>query len=1260
MPLGLRYPGSSLSNGMADPLVPITRSFTSGPVSGDASLAVTNEEARCYAAPSRYSAVRKVVFAVAFYHRQDVGALGVPVRLRIAVSSSSTTVGLLDTITLAPSSIVISRGGGSVWQQEIPTAAGAFYSKVGFSVLPLQAASDSQTGAQIVFLEFDRFEAASAAFFDDWDEAATRGEDAYVAYHAAVERQTGSWTTGGVGDIDRHPEIMSMGMTVVQAPALPNNSCGMFQATWGMDQDFGITNAAFGGRHMPIKYNAIDWDNISAVHLIHRQSSSNAVLTQGNFSQLVHTIQDQVMGAVSVPNTEEQFDLEGTGNTTWLARSKDLKADLIDGGFHTVLYRAETVGNQDIPWGWWEFIQKDFTRTVSVFMCGMSLPISPTEMEPAQPPPDSFAWDEVLFDPLWFDNLPDDLVLKSNVWLALNHRVAVNDTRHELTTNSQLDVDMTADAFTVEISPEKSSTPDATIGFKLADAPITANNPLLFAGRRKIKLEYGGTSWLGGSDDLPGNGGLAYSLSIPNSEFIELGPIFALGEFNPEGCASTAAGLGDPGLLVITNGSVPPKHFNPADGSIEDNGVPVPFPDETPSSLVEDTAASPAGGLQAAIYTYRYTFRNCCTNKESDPNPDDIVVDTSGASPAAKVTLSFAGVRIPADPQICEICIYRTVANASFPVMAKVGCFDPDLVTVFVDEVSDSALDFINDGLSLLNAPMPCTPVVEEFRNRLFAMGDIPQLTPAGTVSAVNGSDTIIGDADVVWDRCLEGKFIDIEGDCRLREINRVLPPEVGTSPAVGRLELTEEYDGTTGTEFSYSICGRPNRVYVSEPLEPECFPLASFMDIEPGDGDRIIGAVANFDRLIICKRRKTYVLTFRENPVLETNVPSRISSDIGCIGPRTFAQVESGSVWLSDRGIAIYDGRTVRHLPASDRMNNLFIDPANDNYVRRDQNGRVIDAVGVFYPKREQYLLLVPTKNTDRGCDLMIVWDVKLDNITILKFCQEFQALEVGKDSDGNEVVYMGDVNGFVWIYDVGDTDGVGFPNNTGTVKGTITNVGVDDQGASFFDDSAASFVQGGLPELAGLSGIAGLSGAVFDGDLGMAGACVWIRRPDAALDEPYDIRFVYAATQTRVYVTPNWAGDQPQLGSEYILGAIEFRCVYKPNNFGTDDFLKRNWRQVVVHRIEDKPSTIRAEILPDFQNSDPEELTVVSADDAGEPATGAGRTFALTYFKGRQVRPVGRQIYNFQAIRISQIDSDAPVGLINHLLMSTPRQSK
>jgi len=423
------------------------------------------------------------------------------------------------------------------------------------------------------------------------------------------------------------------------------------------------------------------------------------------------------------------------------------------------------------------------------------------------------------------------------------------------------------------------------------------------------------------------------------------------------------------------------------------------------------------------------------------------------------------------------------------------------------------------------------------------------------------------------------------------------------------------------------------------------------------------MGAVSNFDRLVICKRNKTYVLVFRENPGVEVIVPSRISSDIGCIGPRSFAQIESGSVWLAERGLALYDGRTVQHVPESVMMNNIFTDPANPNYVRRDRNGRVIEAVGVFYPKREQYLLLLPTVNTNRGCDMMLVWDVKLKNITILKFCQQFLSMVVAKDADGNQRVYLGDTNGFVWIYDVGDTDGVGFPNATGTVRGDISFAGVDAvTGASFLDDDEATFITGGIPSFAGLSGLPGFSGSLGGSDVGLAGVCVYFRRKDAAFDDPWSVRTVYAASETRLFVTPEWGPDTPFDSSgvvefEYMLGPIGIDWQFKPQNYGTDDTSKRSWRQIVVHEIEQFSSKLRVDLQPDFQLADPEEGTVVDpvTNDVGE-----GRTFRMDYEKGRQLKPVGRQIHFFMAVRMRNFAPEEPIRLINHILCETPRTSK
>lgn len=1231
-----------------------------------------SESSRVYIAPSCYSEVRKVVFWAVIRHGYTGTAASRTVRLRVTPSSTSATARVITSAVIGTNTIqrTFPQGAPGIWSVLVPTVEAGFYDpnpENQNEIQTIRFTTATSQGSQVIYQEFDRFEAADAAFFSDWDAIASlNNNDRHIAYGFGVQRNDGAnWLTTG-NTADRTPMIVACGFAIVQAPSANNRTRIYLPCTQASSATAVFLANTYGSRACPFFYNAAEWSGTMQMRMLLRQYPTASV-NSGTFLVQLNQIQNQSNTTTQL--FEDTFTATVGSTNRYIARSREFSSLLTDGMVIAPRFRADT-GTRGWPYGCYEITLTGFNVMTAFFPTGM-LPATPTLI--AGGPPTGtprFDTSSGLFDPLWFEDFETERFLEQYVQIGLLHLGASNQSVQQISANAVLEDDVSVSAFNVLIDPQLSSTPNATIGFKLAKSDITSNNPLNVAGQRKLTTRYAGTLWTSGGAatfDYPGSASLAYVINVPNEETTQLGPVFDVGAFNPEGCASTSAGLGEPGVLVITNGASIPKKFNPSaagtTAEIEDCGIPTPFAGEVPTFTTADMAASPTGGLNLGLYRYRYTFRNCCTGKESDPNPEDIEVDTTGRSPAAQVTLSFAGVRIPADAQICEICVYRTLEGGDFPIMAKVGCFNPDDTSTFVDRVSDDALDFTTSPLSILNAPMPCVPIVVEFRNRLFGMGDIPNLTPAGTVSVVNGEDIIYGDGDVVWDRCLEGKLIRVGADCRTYEILRVLPPDAGTSPAIARLQLTAPYEGTTDTGLTYIVAGRPNRLYFSEPLEPEYWPAANFLDVESGDGDRIMGAASNFDRLVICKRRKTYVLTFRENPGIEVYVPSRISSDIGCIGPRTFAQVESGTVWLAERGLALFDGRSVQHIPESVLMNRIFVDPDDPNYVRRDRNGRVIEAVGVFYPGREQYLLLLPTVKTDRGCSLMLVWDTKLRNITLVEFYQQFLSMTTAKDAQGNERVYLGDANGFVWIYDVGDTDGVGYPNATGTVRGDVTGAGIEtDTGASYLDCDTASFIEGGVPALAGLSGIAGLSPSLDGSNMGLAGATVLTRRKGSAYDDPWTARTVYAATSTRLYVTPEWGPDTPfdstgEFEWEFMLGAIGMDCIFKPQNYGIDDTQKRSWRQIVVHEVEQFASQLRIDLLPDFQMVDPEADTVV---DPVTGETGEGRVFRMDYARGRQIKPVGRDIHNHMAVRMRNLAPEEPIRIINHVLCEEPRSSK
>ena len=1207
-------------------------------------------------APARYSNVRKVVFW--WSGTNGHATTDADLRMRIAVGTLGGASKATPNIKTVADESGLTGTGSPLLSGSVST--GNIFNRLGDAGT---LGSDTTRGgapigaSQQFTIEFDRFSSTDQDFFDAWFQATEANEFMEFLFMMEV---TGS-----------NPPASSVscsgfGITIVQAPGPVNNTCTYLAAENGRStsgsgrQDFDSTLPVPGAGTADtrrtglfrFRYNASEWDGITGVHfnILTGAKANGADL----LFRLVEILDDEARTTSTI--FTETFDV--SVNDHGIYRSRNFLSLLEDGKDYGFDWRhssssasgASTSGDQMAHW---EIIQQACTKTTTYFESRVQVTPVLTGVVPfgggSLPDPYDAAGH---FDPAWYANYPDDLLLVESLIGSLNHQTVALDPTQALYINPLLLEDMNAFAnalspTTAKISPEVDATPLLDDRWVYEELPISTNNPIDLAGKRKIHHFSQGGVWQDvAGNERPGLMALKYVHTIPLTEVLELGSVFNLDAFNPEGCASTSAGLGDPGVLVITNGSSIPQKFDPVANVIQDAGIPPPFSGEIPSTLVEDSAISPEGGLTAGLkYNYCYTFRNACTGKESNPSPDLVQVDTTGANPAAKVTLSFTGLRIPPDDQIDEICVYRSLGDITQPsevVKFRVGCFAVDLVpAVFVDTLNDATAGE-RDPLSNLNGPNPCVTSVDEFRNRLFGLGDIPQLSPAGTVDAVTDSTIITGSDDVDWDRCLVGKFIQLQGDCRSYEITEVLPPVSGTSPAIQRLKILEPYEGGNVLGALYTICGHPNRLFFSEPLEPECWPEVNFLDIEPGDGDRLVGLKSNFGRLAICKRNKTYVLAFSDTPS-EVNVPARVSSDIGCIGPRTFAQVESGTVWLADRGLALFDGRGVGHIPESSQINDLFVDESNPRYVRRNDNGIVVDAVGVFYPKREQYLLLLPTIQTERGANLMLVWDVKERNITLLEFCQEFQSMVVAKDSEGNERVYLGDTNGFVWLFDIGDTDGVGTPGQTGTVRGTISTAGVDVNGVSFLQDIGAKFIEGGLPSFGALSGVEGLSGALDGDEMGLAGVCLFVEDDAGEFTQQVTI---FASTLDTLYVTPSWGLNTPLAGRRYMLGPIRFDALFKPRDYGTSDSVKRNWRQVLTHDVQLTASELRIELLPDFSLSDDEQETVVN--ESGE----TGRLFNMDYSKGRQTRPIGRRIHNFMGIRMTNFAPEEPIAILNHTL--------
>src|SRR5690606_22583665 len=131
----------------------------------------------------------------------------------------------------------------------------------------------------------------------------------------------------------------------------------------------------------------------------------------------------------------------------------------------------------------------------------------PTGLPPASPiyiaggsPGSTLEYDTSagLFDPTWFEDMETARFLESKVQSGILHLNAGNDSAQILSMNAVLEANVSTSSFNEALPPELSSTPNASLGFKLRDDALTSSNPLNVAGKRKLTQVYGGGAWLTG------------------------------------------------------------------------------------------------------------------------------------------------------------------------------------------------------------------------------------------------------------------------------------------------------------------------------------------------------------------------------------------------------------------------------------------------------------------------------------------------------------------------------------------------------------------------------------------------------------------------------------------------------------------------------------------------------------------------------------------------------------------------------------------
>lgn len=192
------------------------------------------------------------------------------------------------------------------------------------------------------------------------------------------------------------------------------------------------------------------------------------------------------------------------------------------------------------------------------------------------------------------------------------------------------------------------------------------------------------------------------------------------------------------------------------------------------------------------------------------------------------------------------------------------------------------------------------------------------------------------------------------------------------------------EWDGTTlktvsgpptGSRFVRQFADRlfvgssltgPDAVAYSDLFDPSVWQdletgIDNLIDISPGDDQKITGMVRTRDQMTFFKSHSTYYL-FGYDPYEWELI--RVADGVGCIAPDSIVEIDARTIWLSDRGIYLDDGRSFQRIGAR-------VQPFIEKLTREQQEKAVATKAGWHY-----YLFFPDTPN---GC-VAFVYNVRLD----------------------------------------------------------------------------------------------------------------------------------------------------------------------------------------------------------------------------------------------------------------------------------------
>jgi len=372
----------------------------------------------------------------------------------------------------------------------------------------------------------------------------------------------------------------------------------------------------------------------------------------------------------------------------------------------------------------------------------------------------------------------------------------------------------------------------------------------------------------------------------------------------------------------------------------------------------------------------------------------------------------------------------------------------------YSDGIADNALPGISEAgypIEPLRLAAPQGGLAVEFRNRLWMAGG--KTVVEGAVDVTKDSHLVVGETPsggidhtdstppTLWNRAVEGMLFQVDNDPDSYLIEQyIYPGDDGTTTTNPKIYLSLPYRGTSATNQSYKIYPEPGKIWYSDENQPMTFSSSNWISLDGGEGGEVTLLQPAGQVLVACTKDYTYGVAWN-SAAPDANFADVISRSYGCIAPGSGAEVRGIAFWLSGEGVVRYRPGSEPEV-ISDALGGMFGDPQDDDYIARDAGTQMaIDAQGIHYWPKNQYMLAVRTKNGREGCDMILVYNYFFGSWDIYRLKNELARWFWTADDAGNNILCFSDTNGHVWKWDYGYIDGAGRPGFTGTIRGQVSS---------------------------------------------------------------------------------------------------------------------------------------------------------------------------------------------------------------------------